>query len=240
MARPARPAAARRCGRCATSAWPRGRRVGRPDRPQRGWQDHVAEAAGGHQPSDARPGAHRGRVASLINLGRGLPPRADRPREHPAERRDPGPVAARGARSVSKQIVEFADLGAVHRHAAQALLVGHVRAPGLRRGRARRSRRAAGRRGAVGRRRGVSGPLDPQDAVVSRRRSGDPVRVAQPVGGRDDVPARGVAGPRPGALAGPTADVVRAYLDAVDEALVEAAAGTDGPTRTADARRGQP
>jgi energy-coupling factor transporter ATP-binding protein EcfA2 len=69
----------------------------------------------------------RGRVASLLEVGTGLPPRADRAREHLPQRRDPrdaphgDPAEVRRDRRVQR-------VREVPRHAGEALQLRHVRA----------------------------------------------------------------------------------------------------------------
>ena len=86
---------------------------------------------------------------------RRLPPRAVGPRERLPQRRDPRPVEE-AARRALRRDRRVRRPRAVHRHAGEELLVGHVRAPRLLGRDQRRSRHPAGRRGARGRRRGSS------------------------------------------------------------------------------------
>ena len=104
--------------------------------------DHAADIRRDH-PARARGQPARG--------GHRLSPGADRPREHLSQRRDPrheqggDPPEVRRDRGVRRG-------RAVHRHAGEALLERHVRAPGVRRRRPPRARDPHRRRGARGRR----------------------------------------------------------------------------------------
>ena len=74
----------------------------------------------------------RGPRVRAPHAGRRVRRRAVRPREHPARRGVPGPRRSRCTRELLPSIVEFADLGRVHRRAAQDLFVGHARSARVR------------------------------------------------------------------------------------------------------------
>ena len=104
----------------------------RHHRPQRRRQEHAAEDPLPDHRADrgARPSARPGRQPAR---GRDrLPPRADRPREHLPQRRDPRHAPPRDRRAASTRSSSSPGR-AVPRHAGQALLERDVRAPRLRR-----------------------------------------------------------------------------------------------------------
>ena len=70
---------------------PRGqaRRGARHHRPQRRRQEHAAQGALAHHRADRGQGRDQGPGGEPARGGHRLPPRAHRPREHPAERRHP-------------------------------------------------------------------------------------------------------------------------------------------------------
>ena len=96
----------------------------------------------------------RGRVGSLLEVGTGFHPELTG-RENVYLN---GAILGMGRREITRkmpEIVDFAGVGNVHRHARQALLERHVRAARVLRRRPPRARDPARRRGALGRRRGV-------------------------------------------------------------------------------------
>ena len=108
-----------------------------------------------------------------------LPPRADRPREHLPERRDPGDEQGRDRPQVRRDRRLLGDR-AVPGHAGEALLLGDVRAAGLRRGGAPGAGDPDRRRGAGRRRLRVPEEVPGQDAGRGHRRRPDhPVRQPQ-------------------------------------------------------------
>ena len=139
------------------SLQPAARRVARAGRPQRRGQDDHAALAGGHHPADARSLRTRGRVASLLNVGAGFHPELSGRENVLLNGVILGLTRARSQRALRRHRRLRRARRRVHGHAGQALLERHVRAAGVCRGGPRRARRAAGRRSAVGRRRGVSG-----------------------------------------------------------------------------------
>ena len=74
------------------------------------------------EPTNGRVELH-GRVASLLEVGTGFHPGADRPREHLSQRRDSRHDAAEIIRKFD-EIVAFAGSRALSRHAGQALFSG--------------------------------------------------------------------------------------------------------------------
>ena len=143
----------RSSGRCRTcrSRSSRGEAIGiigaerrrQVDRAQAAHQDPEADER-------ALPRARPGRRADRDR--RRLSSRPDRPREPVPAGRDPRDDAAPRSPRKLDAIVDFCGHPRFHRHAGEALLVRHERAARLCDGGARRSRRAADRRGA-GRRR---------------------------------------------------------------------------------------
>ena len=132
--------ARRRCSRSCPASPSRPRAGSRSERPRR-------------QPARGR---HR------------LPSRADGPREHLPERRDPrhDPRRRCGALRRDRRLLRRRE---VHRHAGQALLGRHVCAPGLRRRGPSRARDPGRRRGARGRRCGIPEAQMPRPHVGGRK-----------------------------------------------------------------------
>ena len=126
----------------------RPRRVAGRHRSEWRRQEHAAPGPGRHHPPvggcSRRPGPH----IRTADPRRRLRRRAHRTREHPAGRRLPRPRRpghprdSAGGRRIRRS-------GAVHRRAAEDLLLRHARASGLRDSHLRRSGRPAPRRGAV-------------------------------------------------------------------------------------------
>ena len=106
-----------------------------------------------------------------------VPSGADRPGERVPQRCDPRTVEEGDHRPIRRHR-RIRRACRLHRHAGEELLVGHVRPPRVRRRRPRRTRRAAHRRGAVGRRRELPTPVRREDRRVPPRRAHD--RVRQP------------------------------------------------------------
>ena len=137
-----------------------------------------------------------GRVTSLLELGRRLQPRADRPREHLPQR-----VAARRlARRRPPPLRRHRRLRrarALHRHAGADLFVRHVHAPRLRRRGPPRSRDRAGRRGVRRRRRALPAQVPAHDPRLPAQRPDDRAGVARPAPGRAALLARRAAAAGP-------------------------------------------
>ena len=114
----------------------------------------------------------------------GLPPRADRAREHLPERRDPRHAPRRDHAQVRRDR-RVRRGRALHRHAGQALLERDVPAARVRGRRAPRAGDPARRRGARGRRRGVPAEVPREDE--RRRRRGADGALRQPQHGRDSL-----------------------------------------------------
>ena len=128
VARPTRTTS----GRCGTSTWrsTAGTTVGLIG-PNGSGKSTLLKLIGGIlQPTTGHGRAPRpaGRAA---RAGRRLPPRPDRPGERLPERVDPGPVP-QADRPVLRRDRRLLRDRAVHRHPGQVLLVGHVRAAGVR------------------------------------------------------------------------------------------------------------
>ena len=121
------------------------------------------------EPTDGRRSHMRGRVGSLLEVGTGFHPELTGRENIYLNGAILGMTRAEIGRKFD-EIVEFSEIARVPRHAGQALLQRHVRAPRLRRGRPPRARDPARRRGAGGRRRRL------------------PAQVPRPDGGRS--PAR--------------------------------------------------
>ena len=135
---------------------PRGRR-GRDAgaaRPQRLRQVDAAQVRRRHAATHVGPDHHPGPARRPARAGRRLPPRPHRARERLPERLDPRLLEGPGRAHLRRHRRLLRAVG-VHRQAGEALLVGHVRPARLRGGHQRRARHPAGRRGALGRRRGV-------------------------------------------------------------------------------------
>ena len=94
------------------------------------------------------------------------------------------------------EIVEFAELRALHRRAREDLLLGHVHAARLRRGHPRGPRGPADRRGPGRGRRGLHPEVPRQDRRVPPPRQDHPDRDPQPGPRREDVRRRAVAAAR--------------------------------------------
>ena len=145
-------ATARNSGRCATPAstsrTARTSASSASTAPARARCSRSCRASRRRRPAAARI---NGRLGALLEVGTGFHARADRPRERVPLRLDP-----RHAREeVDAQVRRHRRLlrdRRVHRHAGQALLQRHVRAPGVRRRGASRARHPAARRSAGGRR----------------------------------------------------------------------------------------
>ena len=114
---------------------------------------------------------HPGPAGRPARARRRLPPRPHRPGERLPQRLDPRLLARARSTRIFDDIVEFAELDGVHRQAGEALLVGHVRPARLRGRDQRRARHPAGRRGAVGRRRGVPAQVPRPGAAASSARA---------------------------------------------------------------------
>ena len=155
----------------------------RRDRPQRLRQEHDAQAGRRHHQADDRQRQGAGPDLGADRARRRLPPgdlrarerlhqrhhaRPDEEGDHPALRRDRRVRRARG----------------VHRRAGEDLLVRHVHAARIRGGDSRRSRRAAGRRSARGRRRGLHPQVPRQVRRVQAPRPDDPAGHALARAGR--------------------------------------------------------
>ena len=133
--------------------------------PQRRRQDDAAEGARPDHAADVRRLAHARARRGAARRRHRLPPRADRPREHLPERRDPRHVAAR-RRPPLRRDRRLRGSRALPRHAAQALLVGDVPAPRVRGRGARRAGHRDRRRGARDRRRAVPREVPREDVRV--------------------------------------------------------------------------
>ena len=149
----------------------RARRGARHHRPERRRQDHAAEDPLPDHRADRGRGAHLGPRRLAARGRHRLPPRADRPREHLPERRDPRHAAARDRAQVRRDR-RVRRGRALHRHAGQALLERDVRAARVRGRGAPRARDPDRRRGARGRRRGVPAQVPRQDGRGQRARAG--------------------------------------------------------------------
>ena len=155
---------------------PKGRDA-RRHRPQRIRQEHAAQARRRHHQADERHGERRRPHLGADRARRRIPPGDLRPRERLHQRHHARPDQARDHRAVRRDRRVRRDEG-LHRRAGQDLLVRHVHAPRLRRRDSRRSRRAAGRRSARGRRRGLHAQVPRQVRGVQAPRQDDPARHA--------------------------------------------------------------
>ena len=124
------------------------------------------------QPTDGEV-AVRGKLAGLLELGAGLPAGPDGPGEHLPQRLDARDDQARGGPGLRRHRRLLRARG-VHRRAGEVLLVGHVRAAGLRRGGERRPRHPGHRRGARGGRRALPAQVHRPDQAVPERGAHDP------------------------------------------------------------------
>ena len=106
-------------------------------RAQRGGQEHAAQGALTHHRADGRQDYPQGPRGQPPGSGHGLSPGTDRKGERFSQRRDPGHAPPRDQREVRRDR-RLCGGGEVPRHAGQTLQLGHVRAPGLRGGRAPR------------------------------------------------------------------------------------------------------
>ena len=192
-----------------------------------------------------------GRISALIELGAGFHPEISG-RENVFIN---GIMLGLSKREITRrfdEIVEFAELRGLHRRAGEDLLVGHVHAARLRGGDPRRSRRAAGRRGARGRRRGLHAQVPRQVRRVPAPRQDDPARHALARPGRALLRRGALArrGPRPrrrairGAWSAPTSrdvekseEATLAAADARARGDRRGRAGGRGAGRCADADR---
>ena len=121
-----------------------------------------------------------GHVVSLIELGAGFHPGADRPRERLSRRRSLR-ADAQGDRSPVRRHRQFRRCRAVDRHADEALLVRSLRAARLQRRDPQQSRHRARRRSAVGRRRVVPAPRHGSAARADRVRQDGALHLARHV-----------------------------------------------------------
>ena len=150
--------------------------------------------AGILQPTRGRPST-RGRVAALLELGAGFHPELTG-RENIFMNGSILGLSKKHIGSVFDEIVAFAELETVHRHAGAALLVGHVRAARLRGRGERRARHPARRRGARGRRRGLPAQVPRADRDVPARGPHDRVRHPRGRPRPPDLRSRDRARPR--------------------------------------------
>ena len=174
---------ARNSGRCGRVVRGRRRRGARHHRPERRRQVDDAEAA--DRRSCGRPGAGSrcdGRVGALIEVAAGFHPDLTGRENVFLQGAIMGMTRARDRAQVRRDR-RLRRRPGLHRHAGQALLVGHERAARLRDRRAPRPGRADHRRGAERRRRRLPGEVRRPDARAARPRHPAGLRLAQPVGG---------------------------------------------------------
>ena len=140
------------------------RRGARHHRPQRRRQEHAAEdpRRAITEPDAGRGRASRGRVGALLEVGTGFHPELTG-RENVFLNGAILGMTRRGDQAQVRRDRRVRRGRAVHRHAGQALLERHVRAPRVRGRRAPRARDPDRRRGARGRRRGVPAQVPRQD-----------------------------------------------------------------------------
>ena len=117
------------------------------------------------------PHHHPGPAGRPARARRRLPPRPHRAGERLPQRLDPRVLEGPGRAHLRRHRRVLRAVG-VHRHAGEALLVGHVRPARVRGGDQRRARRAAGRRGALRRRRGVPAQVPRPGPDASSARAG--------------------------------------------------------------------
>ena len=129
-----------------------------------------------HPHADHRRGARARPAGVAARARRRLPSRPHRPRERLHQRQSFYGMTAQGGRPGLRRHRRLLRPRPVHRRAGEALLVGHVRAPRFRRGGQPRPRRAARRRGARRRRRGVPGEVHRSHPPVPGRGTHDRVR----------------------------------------------------------------
>ena len=107
----------------------RARRGARHRRPERLGQEHPAQAAGRDHPPARGHGRGRRPVASMLELGRGLPPRLHRARERLHERRHPRALASARSTSGWTTIIAFSELEDFIDMPVRTYSSGHVHAP---------------------------------------------------------------------------------------------------------------
>ena len=143
------------------------------------------------QPSSGSLETH-GTIASILELGTGFHPEFSG-RDNAALNAAILGLSPAEIRERLPAILEFSELGSLHRPPGEDVLVGHVHAPGVLGGGERRSRHPGHRRGARRRRRSLSEEVHRQDPRVSGGGEDDPLLLARALLRHLDLPPHALA-----------------------------------------------